>query len=61
MGKARKGVTHPDGARSHFDPTIFDPTMTHGMSPTPQKSTILSYTICIMSKELRDVIEYTRT
>jgi len=56
MGKARKGVTHPDGARSHFDPT-----MTHGMSPTPQKSTILSYTICIMSKELRDVIEYTRT
>jgi len=54
--KERKGTTHPEGARSHFDPT-----MTHGMSPTPQKSTILSYTICIISKELRDVIEYTRT
>jgi len=39
-------------AKSHLDPTI-----THGMSVTPQKSIILSYTVWIMSKEFLDVIE----
>ena len=31
--------------------------MTHGILLTPQKSTILSYTICIMLNELREAIE----
>ena len=38
--------------RSHFEPTT-----TQGTSASPLKSRILSYTICIMSSELREVME----
>ena len=42
--------------KSHFEPTT-----TQGTSASPLKSRILSYTICIMSNELREAIEYTNT
>ena len=41
------------------DKSHLDPTMTHGILVTPQKLTILSYTIWIMSNEFLDVMEYT--
>lgn len=37
--------------------SVLEPTITHGMSLTPQKSMILSYTIWTMSNELREVME----
>lgn len=41
--------------------SVLEPTMTQGISITPQKSIILSYTVCIISNDLRDATEYTRT